>query len=1091
MHPGIFLALLSDRLKSKSLVVFSLLAVCFSSPIGFSQTLQKQQAPDIIALELNKPIEREIAGEQKHRYQITLSANQYARVTIEQQSADITAQIFAANGQLIAAIDSESFARGAEKIELVAEISGNHRIEIKPSLPKARGGKYVIRLSESREATANERSLDEARRKFYESLRLNDDGNFDRALELASEALAIREKIPGADHTETAASMLLVSRLSLTKNNLAQAESFAQQAIKTIAKASGADSLSSADALTALGRIRLAQANYAEAEMLYRQALDIRRKAAGADSVPVAVSLHQLALLYRAMNDYPKAEENFTTALSLNEKLLGENHFQTALALNNFGLFYYGAGDFDKALNFMQRSLAAKERLFPPNHREIGISFNNLGLIAWKKRDYEKAKAYYLRALSIFEIVNGPESDGVANILGNLGIIYKESDGNLAKAEEYYKRSLAITEKIFGEYHQNTAFGATSLAILYRSAGDLERAEQFQLRAQAIYERVLGEYNHYSILSLGNLVRIYAAQGDVKRAVEHLKRLVKIHEKVIPLNLRIGSERQKIAYYKQTARFDNIITLHAELARSDESMRDLAVTTILQHKGRVLDAVSDSLSALRRRFDPEDRKLLDNLSDVNARLSKVILSNRQKVSAEEQEKQVKALEAERDRLESEISRRSAGFYEPSQPVTLGAVRALIPADAALVEYAVYRPFKWKAGEREPNYGEPRYIAYIVRREGTAQWTDLGEAEAIDAAIDEFRKALRDPKRADTQKLARAVDEKIMQPVRKLSGDAAHLLVSPDGELNLIPFEALVDEKRRYLIENYSFAYLTSGRDLLRMQRARASKGKSLIVANPAFGEPITTEQITKVAPTDAKTNSPQRKNMTATRNIFDTYFAPLGGTITEARSIQALFPEASLLTGAQATEAALKQFTAPLVLHVATHGFFLENTDEIKSADSTGNSNSKMSDETENPLLRSGLALAGANRRGSAAGGDDGMLTALEASGLNLWGTKLVVLSACDTGLGEVKNGEGVYGLRRAFVLAGTESLVMSLWPVSDYTTRELMSGYYKNLKQGLGRGDSLRRIQLEMLRGKDRRHPFYWAAFIQSGEWANLDGRR
>jgi CHAT domain-containing protein len=140
-------------------------------------------------------------------------------------------------------------------------------------------------------------------------------------------------------------------------------------------------------------------------------------------------------------------------------------------------------------------------------------------------------------------------------------------------------------------------------------------------------------------------------------------------------------------------------------------------------------------------------------------------------------------------------------------------------------------------------------------------------------------------------------------------------------------------------------------------------------------------------------------------------------------------------------------------------------------------------------LLRSGLALANANSRNS--GIDDGILTALEASGLNLWGTKLVVLSACDTGVGEVRNGEGVYGLRRAFVLAGAESLIMSLWPVSDYTTRELMTNYYKNLKQGVGRGAALRAVQLDMLKRNPKLHPFYWANFIQSGEWANLAGQR
>ena len=160
------------------------------------------------------------------------------------------------------------------------------------------------------------------------------------------------------------------------------------------------------------------------------------------------------------------------------------------------------------------------------------------------------------------------------------------------------------------------------------------------------------------------------------------------------------------------------------------------------------------------------------------------------------------------------------------------------------------------------------------------------------------------------------------------------------------------------------------------------------------------------------------------------------------------------------------------MLHIASHGFF--RPDAAAPA--------------ENPLLRSGLALAGANRRDAR---DDGMLTALEASALNLWGTKLVTLSACDTGLGEVRNGEGVYGLRRAIVLAGAETLVMSLWPVSDYITRRTMTSYYTGLRAGLGRGEALRQAKLAMLARKGLQHPFYWASFIQSGEWASLDGAR
>jgi CHAT domain-containing protein len=233
----------------------------------------------------------------------------------------------------------------------------------------------------------------------------------------------------------------------------------------------------------------------------------------------------------------------------------------------------------------------------------------------------------------------------------------------------------------------------------------------------------------------------------------------------------------------------------------------------------------------------------------------------------------------------------------------------------------------------------------------------------------------------------------------------------------------------------------------------------------------------------------KRQSVTTGAAFADVYFAPLEGTAQEAKAIKSLFSEANVLTGTQATETSLKQVSAPRIIHIATHGFFLTDAPQPSSNASRQTRAINARANIENPLLRSGLALAGANLR--KGGNDDGILTALEASGLNLWGTKLVTLSACDTGVGEVETGQGVYGLRRAFVLAGAETLVMSLWPVSDYVTREMMTAYYKGLREGQGRGEALRRVQLSMLKRKGREHPFYWASFIQSGEWANLDGKR
>jgi CHAT domain-containing protein len=333
----------------------------------------------------------------------------------------------------------------------------------------------------------------------------------------------------------------------------------------------------------------------------------------------------------------------------------------------------------------------------------------------------------------------------------------------------------------------------------------------------------------------------------------------------------------------------------------------------------------------------------------------------------------------------------------------------------------------------------------------------------------------------------------MQPVRKLLGPTRHVFISPDGALNLIPFAALVDERGQYLVKQYLFTQLTSGRDLLRLQEHIPSKQKGLVIADPDFGELARTDPSKTVRETEPSANG-----------VFeDLYFAPLKAAADEARELKAILPDTETLTRDKATESALKDVSGPKILHIATHGFFLDELAQVQQGDDKGQTrilkvkrvSTTRFDENDparlvNPLLRSGLGFAGANVR-AGKDGDDGILTALEASGLDLWGTKLVVLSACDTGVGEVKAGDGVYGLRRALVLAGSESQVMSLWPVSDRGTRELMTGYYRGLIAGQGRSEALRRVQLRMLRDPKRRHPFYWASFIQSGEWANLEGKR
>jgi CHAT domain-containing protein len=314
----------------------------------------------------------------------------------------------------------------------------------------------------------------------------------------------------------------------------------------------------------------------------------------------------------------------------------------------------------------------------------------------------------------------------------------------------------------------------------------------------------------------------------------------------------------------------------------------------------------------------------------------------------------------------------------------------------------------------------------------------------------------------------------MAPLRPLLGNADRLLLSPDGELNLIPFEALADEKNNYLIRRYSFTYLTSGRDLLRFQVKSQSRQGPVVMADPDFDS----SGVASAAGTRGGEN--RRSGDFATLK-----YGKLSGTKAEAEAIEEILPKnLKLLLGSAATETALKEVKAPSILHIATHGFFLPAQELQVIGEFTGDPFRKLERQmvsVENPLLRSGLALAGFNVRRS--GSEDGVLTALEVAGMNLWGTKLVVLSACETGIGEARNGDGVYGLRRALVIAGSQSQIMSLWKVGDDATKELMVEYYKRLKRGEGRHAALRNVQLAMLGSENRQHPYYWASFIPSGE--------
>lgn len=933
---------------------------------------------------------------------------------------------------------------------------------------------------------------------------------FARAEATLQRALAIQEKILGAEHPDVATTLYYLSATYSGRSDYTRAEPPLKRALAIQEKTRGTDSLYTAAALNNLAALYREKGDYGQAESLFLRALSIFEKLYGPEHPNVAPTLTNLAALYREKGDYLRAEPLLKRSLAVTEKSLGPEAENVANALNILAMLYSEKGDDERALPLFLRALAIREKVLGPASLSVAATLVSIAAVRADRGEYRPAVASYERAITILEQKSETTSPMYATALDNLGLAYA-LQGDTARAEPLVRKALSIRERVLGPEHPDVAVSLNTLAYLHFVKGEFDSEEPMYRRALLITEKSLGPDHPTVGTLLNNLATAYWQRGAVPQALDFLTRASELRERNLALILTTGSGEQKQRYAGTLSNETNAnVSFHVQSAPDDGGAAGLAMTTVLRRKGRVLDAMTDQTAALRRRLNPEDRSLLDQLSAARSALARLTLSGADdKGRAVARREEMARLHTEVERLETEVSARSAEFRALEQPVTLKAVQDAVPADAALIEIVLYRPYDVKAARREARFGAARYVAYVLRRDGAPLWVDLGDAEKVDQEVAAWRRTLVDPTNKEVRERARSLDELVMRPVRKLLGRERHLLLSPDGALNLVPFGALVDERGRYLVEIFSITYLTSGRDLLRLRASPGSREPPVIVASPLFdgnavdGPPAGTVQASQGR---------------SAANSLGVHFSPLPGTRGEAAALGPLLPGVRVYTEGQATETALKRVSGPSVLHVATHGFFLPaqkppGVHEGRALESRGlivtAGASRQNEPGEEPMLRSGLALAGANRAQGSAG-EDGILTALEAAGLDLWGTELVVLSACETGVGEVRNGAGVYGLRRALVLAGSESQVMSLWQVDDAATRDLMVMYYRRLQSGTGRTEALRVAQLEMLKSRerpagqqgrgrelmsregvmDRSHPFYWAAFIQSGEWKGMDGQ-
>jgi CHAT domain-containing protein len=409
---------------------------------------------------------------------------------------------------------------------------------------------------------------------------------------------------------------------------------------------------------------------------------------------------------------------------------------------------------------------------------------------------------------------------------------------------------------------------------------------------------------------------------------------------------------------------------------------------------------------------------------------------------------------------------------------LASLRAALPPNAAFLDFILLTNFNTDAPASKRR--QSRYLVCLTRTKGDVRLIDLGDAKVIDQAVQQVRQALREsPRRIPGQgevesekhlrKRLEELSRLVVHPLLPHLPKGGQWLISPDGNLWLTPFECFVLPNGKYVIEEQSVRYLPSGRDLLQRPSARGASSGPVIVADPDF------DLGHKAGRQAGVPRLGVAKRLPSTAAEANAITGPLGVYAKRTPRV---------LLGKEAPESVVKATKGPRVLVLSTHGFFLPKQEGELTEDRLGERGPPPG--WENPLLRCGLLLAGCNEAANARDGDDGVLTGLEVVSMDLRGCEMVVLSACETGLGDVQQGEGVAGLRQAFQLAGAESVVSTLWQVPDQASAKLMALFFRNLAKGKDRATALREAQLKVI--EDRRddsaaaHPFFWAAFTLTG---------
>jgi CHAT domain-containing protein/tetratricopeptide (TPR) repeat protein len=938
-------------------------------------------------------------------------------------------------------------------------------------------------------------------------------GEYRKAEPLFEQVLVTQRAALGEQHPDVAAILTILATLNAEMGEYDKAELFYKQALAISRAALGEQHPDVAMDLNALGALYHVMGEYRKAEPLYQQGLSIMRTVLGEQHPDVAMNLNALGALYHEMGTYDKAESLYQQALSIRRTVLGEQHPDVAMNLNALGALYAEMGEYRKAESLYQQALVTQRAVLGEQHPDVAVNLNNLAALYHDMGEYHEAEFFYQQALWIREAALGEQHPDMASSLNNLGALYlnrREYD----KAEPLLEQALSIREAVLGDLHPDVASSLNDLAALYHDMGEYDKAKPLYQQALLIRRAVLGEQHPDVARSLGLLSLILVAIDHREEAFFSMQQELAIEDQMIGQIFSFGSDRRRMAFLATVrASLTFFLSLILQLFRSSPEHVQAAMDVVLRRKGLAAEAVAAQRDALLGGRYPMLATELELLTTLRSQIVQKTLAGPGAESIETHQQLLNAWNEQKERLEANLARQipEMNLAQQLRQVNRHAIADRLPQDALLVEFVHFDVFDFHAirARGEHPLKPAHYAAFVLpgSNPNQVQLIDLGEAEPIDRLIADFRlplsgregrDLLADEAASDEGKADMAgkhLREMIFDPLLPYLHGCRHLFLAPDGNLSRLPFEVLPTEDSRRLIDRYHISYVSVGRDLLSFTATNDRQAQApVVMADPNFDFTASTSE----SSTEISVPGSKRAADLASHALT---FKPLPGTRLEGHQVAQALGVHSLLDE-QAKVSSLKALRSPRILHLATHGFFLP--DQPRDPDKEFSSLASqqlgvmgseemaapdrltwlMGQRLENPLLRSGLAFAGANtwNRGEALPHEieDGLLTAEDVSGLDLRDTELVVLSACETGLGTVHIGEGVFGLRRTFVLAGAKTLVMSLWKVPDQQTQELMEDFYRRLLAGRPRSEALREAQLAL---KEKYpHPYFWGAFICQG---------